>query len=175
MGIERIGPEAFEMLRIEAGVPWPGKEITESVILNELGMEEMVSFTKGCYVGQEIVARIKYRAHPPRLLKGFLLTGKEVPSTGSSLIVKGKTVGVVTSACLSPTLQRVIALGFLNFGVATTELGIQTASGLLPATVTNLPFVPSTPPSPHHPTLSPLGGEETGEGEKERIRGEGPG
>ncbi len=135
------GPEAFELLRIEAGVPWPGKEIGPSVILNELGEQAPVSFTKGCFIGQEIVARIKYRAHPPRLLTGFVLEGDGVPEPGNPILLGTEPAGIVTSACLSPTLQRPIALGFLNFGVSADLFSVPTPRGPQPARSAALPFV----------------------------------
>ena len=141
IGLESVGQETFDLLRIESGIPWPGAEIDETVILNELNREELVSFTKGCFVGQEIVARIKYRAHPPRLLKGFLLQGTQTPEGRPSILLDSKPVGTITSCCFSPTLNRVIALGFLNFGVEVKEVLVQTAEGVVPATVTSLPFV----------------------------------
>jgi len=140
-GIAEGTNEAFDVLRIEAGVPWPGREITNEVILNELGREEFMSFTKGCYVGQEIVARIKYRAHPPRLLTGFLIEGKEVPREGSPVLLESQTVGIITSACFSPTLKRPIALGFLKVGVEPSKVIVQTPSGPIAAQTTHLPFV----------------------------------
>lgn len=135
------GPEAFELLRIEAGVPWPGKEIGPSVILNELGEQAPVSFTKGCFIGQEIVARIKYRAHPPRLLTGFVLEGDGVPEPGNPILLKEETVGVITSACTSPYLNRPIAMGFVRFGVEAAEFLIQTPGGIRAAKLAALPFV----------------------------------
>ena len=135
-GIAEGTNEAFDILRIEAGVPWPGREITGEVILNELDREEFVSFTKGCYVGQEIVARIKHRAHPPRLLTGFLVQGQMVPLEGSPILLESQTAGVVTSACFSPTLNRPAAMGFLKYGV---EGSFQIQG--LPARAVKLPFV----------------------------------
>jgi folate-binding protein YgfZ len=140
-GLQPVGREAFEILRIESGVPWPGSEIDETVILNELGWDELVSYTKGCFVGQEIVARIKYRAHPPRLLKGFLIHDREIPAPQSPLVSTSKEVGLITSAGFSPTLNRPIALGFLKFGVSGTDLQVKTPHGTVPASVTDLPFV----------------------------------
>ena len=140
-------PEAQEVpepVRIAAGIPAIGKEITPDVIPNELGpvwLERFVSFTKGCYVGQEIVARIKYRAHPPRLLTGFVLEGDGVPESGSPVLLGPNPVGIVTSACVSPTLQRPIALGFLNFGVNADLFSVQTPRGPQPARSAALPFV----------------------------------
>lgn len=140
LGVGTIGPEQFEGLRIETGVPWPGKEITSDVILNELGREELVSFTKGCYVGQEIVARIKYRAHPPRVLTGFTWEGNTLAPLPAPIEADGKQVGVITSACFSPTRKRVIALGFLKHGLDAAGVTVKTPAGRLPAQVTSLPF-----------------------------------
>ncbi|MCM8811560.1 MAG: hypothetical protein NC910_00720 [Candidatus Omnitrophica bacterium] len=135
------GPETFETARIEAGVPWPGRELTSGVILNELGDEKWMSFTKGCYVGQEIVARIKYRAHPPRLLKGFRLSGTTPPSTPSEILSDSKPAGLLTSACWSPTADSVIGLGFLNHGAPEDGLSVKENGRLMEAVVCNLPIV----------------------------------
>ena len=133
-----------DLQRILAGIPAIGREITPEVIPNELGpywLEQFVSFTKGCYVGQEIVARIKYRAHPPRLLTGFLLD--QPAPEGSALLLEGQPVGELTSVCWSPTPNRFVALGFLKHGTPAGPLAIDSSAGT--ATPTPLPFVhPST-------------------------------
>ncbi len=134
------GAPSFQAARIEAGIPWPGPEMNETVILNELGTEEWVSFTKGCFIGQEIVARIKHRAHPPRLLKGFLLEGQKAPPSGSLIRLAGEPVGVITSACFSFTLNQVIALGFLKYGLESEQVQVETPSGPIEAAVAKLPF-----------------------------------
>ena len=133
-GLETGGPEAFHTLRIEAGVPWPGAEITDTVILNELGTEEFVSFTKGCYIGQEIVARIKYRAHPPRQLTGFFLESPKPPLAPCPIFLESKNVGVITSACFSQTLKRTIGLGFLTYGLQENQFQVETPEGMILAT-----------------------------------------
>lgn len=132
--------EKTDCQRISAGVPGIGKELTSEVIPNELGsewLERFVSFTKGCYVGQEIVARIKHRAHPPRLLSGFVMEGVLAPEEGSSILLGGEPAGVVTSSCLSLSLGKPIALGFLRYGVEGETFLIQN----LPARKVALPFV----------------------------------
>ncbi|MDO8730074.1 MAG: glycine cleavage T C-terminal barrel domain-containing protein [Candidatus Omnitrophota bacterium] len=132
--------EKTDCQRISAGVPGIGKELTPEVIPNELGsewLERFVSFTKGCYVGQEIVARIKHRAHPPRLLAGFVMESSLAPMVGSPILLGGEPAGVVTSSCLSPALGKPIALGFLKYGVEGENFQIQD----LPARKVNLPFV----------------------------------
>lgn len=140
-GLAVAVPEAFNILRIESGVPWPGAEMDETVILNEVGSEEMISFTKGCYIGQEIVARIKYRAHPPRELAGFFLDSPQAVPPKSPILLDSKPVGIVTSACFSPTLQRNIGLGFLNFGLEEKTFLVKTQRNMVQATRTPLPFV----------------------------------
>ena len=148
-GLSLMEPETFDLIRIEAGLPWPGSEITHTTLFNELGDDEMVSYTKGCYVGQEIVARIKYRAHPPRKLTGFLVDGSEIPSQGSAILQEGKSVGEVTSSCFSPTLGKIIALGFLSYGVSDERLTLQLPGGRASAKTHPLPFVaPSGSSSP---------------------------
>ena len=135
--------EKTDCQRISAGVPGIGKELTPEVIPNELGpewLERFVSFTKGCYVGQEIVARIKHRAHPPRLLSGFFLETGSLPE-GGRLLYEGKAVGILTSACFSPTLNRSIGLGFLPYGFTETACEVETPGGPLRAVPTPLPFV----------------------------------
>ena len=133
----------FEVLRIEAGVPCPGRELCDSVILNELGSEEYVSFTKGCFVGQEIVSRIKFRGHPPRLLTGFLLDGEEPAPAGSPMRAIGaeQVIGLVTSSCFSTSLNRPIALGFLQYGRTESKFQVETYQGPRSAICTALPFV----------------------------------
>lgn len=131
-----------DLQRILAGVPAIGKELTPEVIPNELGpywLERFVSFTKGCFVGQEIVARIKYRAHPPRLLAGFVLD-MPVPE-GTELYQGEEAVGVLTSVCESPTLGKWVGLGFLKYETPPGPL----RAGSSTVQPTALPFVhPST-------------------------------
>jgi tRNA-modifying protein YgfZ len=89
-------PGELEALRIEAGTPAWGKELDESVLPAEAGLDEThVSFTKGCYPGQEPVARLHYRGHPNRELRVLEL---ENASPGDELVYEGKTVGRITSA-----------------------------------------------------------------------------
>lgn len=138
LGAVSASLDRFHELRIQAGTPWAGKEIREGLILNELGDQGMVSFTKGCYVGQEIVARIKYRAHPPRLLTGFIL---EVPTPEGSALYQGEErVGTLTSVCESSALGKPIALGFLKHGIPPGPLQISASAGAGTATPTPLPF-----------------------------------
>ena len=114
-GVEREGLDEAE--RIAAGLPRWGREITESTIPNETGLTPVaVNFTKGCYVGQELVERIDARGgNVPKRLCLMRLAGSVVPDGGvARLEHDGKDVGAVTSAALDPASGRTIALGYVR-------------------------------------------------------------
>jgi len=108
--VDELGDDAFEVLRIEAGVPAMGAELTEATIPAEAGqwlIDLSVSFTKGCYTGQELVARIDSRGgNVPRPLRGLLVDG-DPPPVGTAAVLGEKEVGVVTSTGLSAALGAV--------------------------------------------------------------------
>src|SRR6266850_3411515 len=109
-----IGREAYESLRIEAGTPVFGHDVDESVLLPEIPFENLLSYTKGCYPGQEVVVRIRDRGHVNRMLRGLVLDGKELPEAGAEVVVNEEPVGKVTSATWSFGLERPIALAFVR-------------------------------------------------------------
>jgi folate-binding protein YgfZ len=146
-GAVPAGPETLQVLRVEAGQPWYPDDVDDSVILPETRLEALVSYTKGCYIGQETVARVKYRGHVNRALSGLLLEGDRVPAHGARVTAEGKDVGRVTSAVRSVALGRPIALGYVRRehfepGSAVTVVD---AAGELPARVVALPFVTAPP------------------------------
>jgi tRNA-modifying protein YgfZ len=105
-GATEIGPEAAECLRIERGRPRYGVDLDDSVIPQEAGLNDrVVSFTKGCYVGQETVARLFYKGKPNRELRG-LRSAAPLP-VGTELHYDDRLVGTVTSSALSPRLGTV--------------------------------------------------------------------
>jgi folate-binding protein YgfZ len=109
-----FGEDVREILRVEAGVPRFGAELDELVMPAEAEVVgRAVSFTKGCYIGQEPVARLHYRGHTNRVLRSLLLDG-EPPAPGASVVLEGKDVGRVTSAVRSLALDRVVALGYVR-------------------------------------------------------------
>ena len=135
--------ETLEVLRVEAGQPWYPNDVDDSVILPETRLESLVSYTKGCYIGQEVVARVKYRGHVNRALSGLVLEGDRVPGPGARVTVEGREIGRVTSAVRSVALGRPIALGYVRRehfepGSAVTVVD---GAGEQPARVTALPFV----------------------------------
>jgi folate-binding protein YgfZ len=102
-GAHEVSPEAAEIVRIESGRPRHGVDMSEDNLPAEAGIvDRAVSFTKGCYVGQEPVARMHYKGHPNRHLRGLRLRQQAAP--GTPLVHEGKEVGRVTSAALSPAL-----------------------------------------------------------------------
>src|SRR4029434_376618 len=97
-GVSPIGPEAFESLRIEAGTPLFGHDVDESVLLPEIPFENLLSHTKGCYPGQEVVVRIRDRGHVNRMLRGLAIDGDQVPGEGAEVLADDTTIGECTSA-----------------------------------------------------------------------------
>ncbi|HEY7951100.1 MAG TPA: glycine cleavage T C-terminal barrel domain-containing protein [Solirubrobacterales bacterium] len=132
-----VGPEAVEILRIEAGTPRFGAEMDGGTMPAEAGIvESAVDFEKGCYIGQETVARLHYRGKPNRHLRGLRLSAP-VPA-GAALALGDKEVGRVGSSCVSP-LHGPIALAVLR---REAEPGAELAVGEdgVTARVVDLPF-----------------------------------
>ncbi len=142
-GARPMGQDAGEALRVEAGEPLYGHDADETVIFPELRLEPYVSYTKGCYIGQEVVARVKYRGHVNRAFAGLLLEGDRVPAHGASVLAEGKEIGRVTSAVLSLALGVPIALGYVRREQLEpgTPVAVLDGDVSLPARVAALPFV----------------------------------
>ncbi|MBX3024465.1 aminomethyltransferase family protein [bacterium] len=137
------GLAALECLRIEAGVAWAGLDMDESTLLLETGREAAVSFSKGCYLGQEVVERIAARGHVNRRLGGVLLAGDTLPAPGTALLAEGRPVGYVTSAVRSPLFERPIALAMIQIKHGAVGERLQRADDASLATVAALPFAPA--------------------------------
>jgi folate-binding protein YgfZ len=140
-----VGAEAAEVLRVEAGIPAFGADVDENLILPETRLDQLVSYTKGCYIGQETVARVKYRGHVNRGLSGLVVEGKEVPTSGDVVLAEDKEVGRVTSAVHSIALGKPIALGYVrreHFEPG-SAVAVRVRDQLVPARVVELPFVKS--------------------------------
>jgi len=139
-GAAAAGMEALNALRVEAGIAWAGLDMDEETLLLESGCDAAASFSKGCYLGQEVVERIAARGHVNRHLGGLLLEGDALPERGAALMADGRDVGYVTSAVWSPLLRRGIALAIIHrkHGIAGVRLqiGADGESGI----VTALPF-----------------------------------
>ncbi len=143
-GIDRIGPEAQEVLRIEWGLPAMGTDVEPGVLIAETPFRETaVSETKGCYQGQEVVTRLKTYGSPKRAMVGLTVEGDAAPSPGP-LLVDGVKVGQLTSAAFSPTLSMPIALAYLDRAYRTAGERVVfdagTAGTSFAARITLLPF-----------------------------------
>jgi aminomethyltransferase len=140
--ISPVGMAALESLRIEAGIPVYGVDADESNMMLELGIADAVSFTKGCYTGQEAVAMATYRGHISKKLSGLTIAGQVVPASGDKLFKEAKEIGYITSALNSVTLGSIIALGYVKYGFfdSGSEIEIETQAGRIPATIVELPF-----------------------------------
>jgi aminomethyltransferase len=109
----RVADEALEILRIEAGTPMLGFELDEEVLPDEARLEHAISIVKGCYTGQEIIARLRSRGHVNHLLVGLRFSTAAVPPRDTELFVDGRRTGEVTSACISPNAGA-IGLGYVR-------------------------------------------------------------
>jgi len=140
-GARPVGLTARESLRIETGTPRYGHDVDQTVLLPELASQDLVSYTKGCYLGQEVVVRIRDRGHVNRHFRGLVLEGETVPSPGDTVVAAGQEVGRVTSATWSFGRKRPLALGFIRRQHADpgTSVAVRSRTRELPATVTALP------------------------------------
>lgn len=109
-----MGDEVSEILRITAGVPMYGQELSEQVNPLEAGLRPSISFTKGCYIGQEVVLRLDTYRKVQRHLVRLAIEGEGLPSIGDKLLVDGKTVGTLTSVGKIPLQRNIIGLGLIR-------------------------------------------------------------
>jgi folate-binding protein YgfZ len=138
-GVPLVDPSAYEAVRIEAGAPTMGAELTERTIPAEAGIvDRTVSFTKGCFTGQELVARIDSRGgNVPRHLRGLVLDGA-VP-LGASVMVGAKQVGAITSVASRP--ERTVALAYVGRDVEPPmDASIEWEGGRAVARIESLPI-----------------------------------
>lgn len=142
-GIKPFGSQAREALRMEAGIPKAGPDLNEEIVPPEANLEgKAFSLTKGCYPGQEVVARMDTYGSVRRHLTGLLVKGSAIPQHGAKLFSGDREVGWVSSATFSPQLKAPIAFGFplRDFSKAGTVLSVEIDGRRHDATVTSLPF-----------------------------------
>jgi folate-binding protein YgfZ len=138
------GWRALEAARIEAGIPRFGAEMDETNLPPEAGIDaRAISYTKGCYIGQEIIARIRTYGQVAKALRGLRFVDGELPRAGDKLFFDGKEVGYVGSALRSPALSENIGLGYVRRerNQIGTKLKVRTADGEIEAVIVELPFV----------------------------------
>jgi folate-binding protein YgfZ len=134
----RVGsPAELEVLRIEAGIPRHGIDVDDSTIPQEAFLErDAVSFTKGCFIGQELVCRIDSRGHVNRFLRRLAIAGEIVPPHGADVLHDRRAVGTVTSAVAVPGEGRVVALAMIRREVdPPAEVTVTVAGHEVPATL----------------------------------------
>jgi folate-binding protein YgfZ len=142
-GARPAGLEAYEVLRVEAGTPVYGKDIDEGTLAPEVGRTpQAISYTKGCYLGQEPIVRVRDLGHVNRVLTGLKIAGTEPVPPGSKLRRDGKEVGHVTSSVFSPGLGTAVALAYVRRGHSEpgTALEVETAGATRQAGVASLPL-----------------------------------
>jgi folate-binding protein YgfZ len=143
-GAEAVGFDALDILRVEAGQPRYGVDMDETNVVLEAVPDDAVSFTKGCYIGQEIIARIHWRGHVAKKLAGLVVDepgdAKSMDKVGT---LEGKEIGRLTSTTFSPRLDRVVALGYLKYDYLApgTKVRVRSGETELAAHVVELPFV----------------------------------
>lgn len=140
--VVRLGPECLELLRVEAGIPKWGVDFDEHTLALEIPQVMQIRVDQGCYVGQEVVARIVHRGHVNRHLRGLRINRDTVPPRGAPVWHAGSAVGNVTSAVCSPAFGA-MGMGYVRREV---EVGTEVQIGDKPdvtALVTDLPFVTS--------------------------------
>ena len=145
INMRAIGWSAFNTARVEAGTPLLGIDISDNYLPMETGPWYLraVSVTKGCYLGQEIVARMHAHGTVARMLVGLRVQGEKLPVAGTEIFEGTQQVGIVTSSCLSPMLGNVpIAMGYVKkaFSAAGKEVEVLAEGGRAKAVVGELPL-----------------------------------
>jgi folate-binding protein YgfZ len=143
-GARPVGFKAFELLRIEAGQPRYGIDMNETNVVSETNLDDAISFTKGCYIGQEIIARIKYRGHVAKKLTGIKFPGAVRIESGNKILSQeGKEIGRLTSVTFSPYLTQTIALAYVKYDYLTAASQVKVVAGddQFSGVVSELPFV----------------------------------
>jgi folate-binding protein YgfZ len=139
-----VGIAALEARRVELGVPRFGRDFGPEHFPQETGLgEQAVSYTKGCYLGQEVIARIHYRGQANRLLRGLRLppgTTVDAVADGAELRYEGRPVGTLSSAVRSPALGAPVALAIVHRRGAEPGTRVEVEGGGA-AEVVALPFV----------------------------------
>lgn len=120
-GVPQASTEVARIVRLENGIPRYGEDLTERFLTGEAGIEHAIHTNKGCYLGQEIVERVRSRAQVHRVLKQLRINTADAPAPGTKLQAGGKDVAEVSSAVFSPAWGAVAALGYVRTEAANTR------------------------------------------------------
>lgn len=136
-GARPVGLAALNILRVEAGIPWYADDFDETMLAPEARLDPFIAENKGCYTGQEVIARIRNRGHVNRLLVRLEIQGSRVPARGDDVFVGDRRVGWITSAVWSFERGKPMALGYTRREVsgAGTPVEIERDGSRLPAVV----------------------------------------
>ena len=144
--LKPMGEAAYERLRIEAGWPLPQKDYDDSINPHEAQMLPYLDFDKGCYIGQEVVARLDTYDKVQKYLSGIVLEGDQAPLPHSKIMIDKKEVGHITSVTHSPNLQKNIALGYVRtkFISESRSVSVHSNDAKIPGILVQLPFTATT-------------------------------
>jgi len=120
-----VDAESVRVVRLEHFRPRYGEDIFDTTLPQETQQSHALNFNKGCYIGQEIVERIRSRGHINRMLVGLRIDSTQAPAAGTKLTASGAEVGEITSAAFSPALGKVVALGYVRAQFAATGSGLE--------------------------------------------------
>lgn len=140
--LPNIDADTLQLLRIESGIPASVDDIDDGVVPPETGqVERGISYHKGCYLGQEVIERMRSHGVLARRLVGIRVEGEAVVPSGVALTANGQEIGRVTSGCWSEKLQARLALGYAKSGHAKpdTRVSVVCAEGNRNATIVSLP------------------------------------
>jgi folate-binding protein YgfZ len=130
VGGRAMGYQALSALRLEQGIPWFSYDFGEKQIAHEAGLQDShISYTKGCYTGQEIVERVRSRGQVNRVRVLVKLGGEQIPVSGTPLLADGKDAGFVTRAAFSPELRAPIAMAYVRREKSEAGSELESASG----------------------------------------------
>ena len=142
-GAKPAGIASFESLTLEAGVPLFGKDMTSAVNPMQAGLEtKAIDFEKGCYIGQEVIAKIKYLGQVNRGLTGLKVSGETTPEAGAAVYSDEKSIGAITRSAQCPTVDGILAFSYLPRAQMEpgTEVSVDCRGTDARATVESLPF-----------------------------------
>lgn len=148
-GAVPAGYAALDAVRIEAGLPWWGRELDHDTIPVDAGLGALIDYRKGCFPGQEVLARLMTRGYPARKLWGLLVAGAPPPRGATVLDTQGEACGEVTSSAWSPRLSSAVALAICRWGrvEAGATIRLEHQEQAWTAEVRQLPLLHETPTS----------------------------
>jgi len=123
-GVESIGFKTLNTLRIEAGHAWYPFEISEKTIPLEINFQDAISYDKGCYTGQETIAKATYRGHVNKVLVKLLIEDSELPQRDAEIFLDDQKVGWITSSVYSPKYGKILSLGFIKYDFKDLKSGL---------------------------------------------------